>query len=53
MSPSKVMSWARILVDLLLDLVPPPVARQLLDEAAIRRANAVADAAEAVKFPGK
>lgn len=52
MNAGKVVEWARVLIDLILELVPPPVARQLLDEAAVRRANAVADAAEALKFKG-
>jgi hypothetical protein len=50
MNAGKVLEWARVLLDLVLDLVPPPVARQLLDEAAVKRANAVADAAELAKF---
>lgn len=41
---------ARIAADLLLALVPAPEAKRLLDEAAIRRANAIADAAEREKF---
>jgi hypothetical protein len=53
MNAGKVLEWARVLLDLVLDLVPAPVARQLLDEAAVKRANAVADAAEAVKFGPK
>ena len=40
----------RLLLDLVLRLIPVNVARAELDEAAIRRANAIADAAEAVKF---
>lgn len=42
----------RRLLDLVLLLVPHGVARDELDEAAVRRANAIADAAEAVKFKG-
>lgn len=41
---------ARLAADLLLALVPAPEAKRLLDEAEIRRANAAADAAEALKF---
>lgn len=41
---------ARIAADLLLALVPAPEAKRLLDEAERRRANAIADAAEAAKF---
>ena len=41
------------LLDLVLFLVPTAVAEQLLSEAAIRRANAIANAAEAAKFPGE
>lgn len=40
----------RALLDLVLQLIPVNVARAELDEAAIRRANAIADAAEIVKF---
>lgn len=50
MTPAALLDIARALLDLVLQLVPAPVARQMLDEAAIRRANAIADAAEAVKF---
>ncbi len=41
---------ARIAVDLLLMLVPHDKAKELLDDAAVKRANAAADAAESVKF---
>ena len=37
-------------LQLLLDLVPKEVASQLLTDAAVRRANAIADAAEVAKF---
>lgn len=47
MTPGQV---ARMLFDIILALVPHEEARALLDEAAIARANAVADAAEAEKF---
>ena len=50
MTPAKLLDLARSLLGLVLDLVPPPVARQMLDEEAVRRANAVADAAETAKF---
>lgn len=40
----------RRLLDLVLLLVPHGVARDELDEAAVRRANAIADAAELGKF---
>lgn len=42
----------RRLLDLVLLLVPHGVARDELDEAAVRRANAIADAAELAKFKG-
>ena len=51
MTPSDAINAARIAADLLLALVPAPVARQLLDDAAVRRSNAIATAAEDVKFP--
>jgi len=41
---------ARIAADLLLALVPADEAKRLISEAEIRRANAIADAAEAAKF---
>jgi hypothetical protein len=41
---------ARIAADLLLALVPADEARALINEAEIRRANAIADAAAAAKF---
>lgn len=53
MTPETILDIARGLIDLLLSIVPAPVAKQMLDEAAIRRANAIADAAEAAKFGGK
>ncbi len=50
MTPKDAIDAARIAADLLLTLVPAPVARQLLDDAAVRRATAIADGAEALKF---
>jgi hypothetical protein len=47
MTPGQVV---RMLLDIILTLVPHEEARLLLDEAAIARANAVADAAEKAKF---
>lgn len=41
---------ARHAIDAALELVPDDEARRLLDDAALRRANAIADAAEAAKF---
>lgn len=52
MSPQEILDAARLSADVLLKLVPHDHARQLLDEAAIRRANQMADIAEAVKFGG-
>jgi hypothetical protein len=46
--PDKV-GLARTLVDSALDVVPVEVLRQMLDDAAVRRANAIADAAEDAK----
>lgn len=49
----KVARAAQAAVDLAIDLVGPEKARELLDEAAIRRANLAADVAELAKFgPG-
>jgi hypothetical protein len=52
MNPLDVISIVRRILDVILDLVPVDVARQILDDAAVRRANAIADAAEAAKFGG-
>ncbi len=49
MTPGQV---ARMLLDIILVLVPHEEAKLLLDEAAIARANAVADTAEQEKFGG-
>lgn len=45
-----VLEAARIAADLLLALLPAEDAKKLIDEAAVKRANAAADAAEAIKF---
>ncbi len=51
LTPEKVLDAARLAADLLLALVPDHgAARDLLDAAAIRRANAAADVAEQLKF---
>lgn len=42
----------RKLIGLILDLVPHTIAEKLLTEEAVRRANAIADTAEAAKFGG-
>lgn len=57
MTPDQGLDMAAKLAALLLDLVPAPVAQQLINDAAVRRANAVADLAEdavvaAQKFGG-
>lgn len=52
MNPLDGIETARKLVDVILDLVPKEVAAQLLTDAAVRRANLIADAAEMAKFPG-
>ena len=44
------VEMARKLVDVLLDVVPHIVARDILNAAAIRRANDAADLAEIAKF---
>lgn len=54
MSPDTAFKIAEKLAALILDLVPAPMARQLIDDAAVRRANAIADVAEdAVVAAGK
>lgn len=53
MNPMDVIDTIRMLLDIVLKLVPHDVARQALDDAAVRRANAIADAAEAEKFGGR
>ncbi len=50
MNPKTILDIVRGLLDLVLSLVPKTVAVQMLDEAAIARQNAIADAAEAAKF---
>lgn len=50
MRPTDYIDTARKLTDAILDLVPEPLARQMLTDAAIRRANTIADTAEAAKF---
>lgn len=46
----EILTFVRKLLGLVLDIVPVTVARQMLDDAAVRRANAIADAAEVAKF---
>lgn len=41
---------ARHVAEALISLVTPDAAKQLIDDAAVRRANAIADEAEASKF---
>lgn len=53
MNPADYIETARKLVDVILDLVPEPVARQMLTDAAVRRGNAIADFAEIEKFGGE
>lgn len=45
-----VIDAARSLIDLVLSLVDVAKAKELLDEAAVRRANLAADIAERIKF---
>ena len=51
-SDETVLKAARMALDIALALVPPDLARTLLDEQAVARANAVADQAERIKFGG-
>jgi hypothetical protein len=53
MTPSAALDLARKLLDLALDLAPVEVLRMFLDEAAVRRQRAIADAAEVAKYAGK
>jgi hypothetical protein len=50
-TPLAIIDIVRHLLDLVLDMVPAPVAQQMLSDAAVRRANLIADAAETAKFP--
>ncbi len=50
MTTEQAIAAARLAADLLLVLVPADQAQELLDEAAVRRANLAADAAELLKF---
>lgn len=50
MSPGVILDTVRALLDVILSLVPHDTAKQMLDDAAVRRANTVADAAELAKF---
>lgn len=49
MTPEQILEAARVAADLLLALAPTR-ARELLTDAEIKQANAVADAAEQAKF---
>lgn len=44
---------ARELLDIVLELIPHDVAKDELDDAAVRRANAIANLAESLKFHGE
>lgn len=48
-----VIEVVRALLDIVLSLVPHEVANQLLTDAAVKRQNAIANAAEAEKFGGR
>jgi hypothetical protein len=50
MTPLAVIDLVRKLLSLVLDLVSPGVAQQLLTDEAVRRQNAIANAAEYAKF---
>jgi len=47
-----ILTATRLAAELLLSLVDRETAGRALDDAAVRRANAVADAAESLKWPG-
>lgn len=49
---NEVMTFARMLLDVVLQFVPHDEARQLLDEVAIKRSDAIRTAAFAAKFHG-
>lgn len=53
MTPDKALDLAMRLMELALDLAPVEVLRAKLDDAAVRRQNAIADLAEDVKFGPK
>jgi len=54
MNPEEVLvELARKALDIALIAVPHDKAKELLDEAAVRRANALVDAVEAAKFDEK
>ena len=54
MTPDKAVDLARALIKLALDIVPADVARQVISDEEVRRANAIADTAEdAVIAAGK
>ncbi len=53
MTPIDILNFVRKLLGLVLDVVPVEVASQLLTEEAVRRSNAIADAAELAKFGPK
>lgn len=50
MTPDKAVDLAIKLLELALDLVPVEVLRAKLDDAAVRRQNAIANALEDAKF---
>ena len=50
MSPAEILAAAETVANVLLMLVPHEDAKKLLDDAAQKRAQAIADAAEAAKF---
>ena len=50
MTPQTAIDAARIAADLLLALVPAPVAHQILNDAEVRRSLAIADGAAGAKY---
>lgn len=53
MTPIQVIDLVRQLLSIILAHVPVDVARQLLDDEAVKRANIIADGAERAKFGPK
>ena len=53
MTPAAVLAAVRSLLDIILTLVPHETAKAMLDDAAVKRQNAIADGLEAAKFGGQ
>ena len=50
MTPQELLDAARAAADFIVAVLPADVAHQVINDASVRRANAIANAAEAVKF---